>query len=354
MTEAQLIESNNRQVVINTRTQEQINALTSTVNELLKEAKKEKIDTAHLFEILLNRNRIMITEIQNIMLAITLAKIKVVNPVIIDNEGLKSILVGPITDIAITELMEVIHFIIKYPRVKFLCRKVLIFPVVHNGVVLQINENTVVECKSGILAVNNCETTTTSTFCRLTTNTTCALQLHTGGTAHCNTQPSHLNASTIVDDGVIIINDSPTRIAIDETPEKNVSGTYLVTFEDHVFLNGTKYVNRMSRLEKAPGITASPLLNITGHETILSLPYIHRLNNQNLQTIDEIKEELTTVTSRTLAFILGLGVAALISGLAFLWQYKKKTRALHEINLVVKYMATNEDDRVSKGGVVNT
>lgn len=351
--------------MINTRTQEQINALTSTVNELLKEAKKEKIDTAHLFEILLTRNRIMITEIQNIMLAITLAKIKVVNPVIIDDEGLKSILVGPITDIAITELMkvstvkviqhnDVIHFIIKYPRVKFLCRKVLIFPVVHNGVVLQINENTVVECKSGILAVNNCEATTTSTFCRLTTNTTCALQLHTGGTAHCNTQPSHLNASTIVDDGVIIINDSPTRIAIDETPEKNVSGTYLVTFEDHVFLNGTKYVNRMSRLEKAPGIAASPLLNITGHETILSLPYLHRLNNQNLQTIDEIKEELTTVTSRTLAFILGLGVAALISGLAFLWQYKKKTRALHEINLVVKDMATNEDDRVSKGGVVNT
>lgn len=47
--EAQFVESNNRQVVINSQTQNQINHLTNTVNRMLESTKKKHIDTAHLF-----------------------------------------------------------------------------------------------------------------------------------------------------------------------------------------------------------------------------------------------------------------------------------------------------------------
>lgn len=51
MTESQLIESNNRQVVINTITQKRINGLTETVNKLLKERKWDVTDTHYWREI---------------------------------------------------------------------------------------------------------------------------------------------------------------------------------------------------------------------------------------------------------------------------------------------------------------
>lgn len=50
ITEAKLVQSNNRQISINTKIQGQFNTLTDTLNKILSMERKEHINTAHLYE----------------------------------------------------------------------------------------------------------------------------------------------------------------------------------------------------------------------------------------------------------------------------------------------------------------
>jgi len=90
-TEARLINAHNSQIEINTKTQDRIDELTYTVNQLLKMSKNTEIDTGHLYEMLLTRNRIIVMELQNLMLEITLAKINVVSPNFLDHADLENV-----------------------------------------------------------------------------------------------------------------------------------------------------------------------------------------------------------------------------------------------------------------------
>jgi len=91
ITEAQLVESNSRQIAINSETQKQINKLTDTINNIIKARKNDLVDTPHLSEALLARNRMLSTEIQHLILTITLSKSNIVNPTILDHADLKSL-----------------------------------------------------------------------------------------------------------------------------------------------------------------------------------------------------------------------------------------------------------------------
>lgn len=105
--EMRLVESSNRQIQINTKTQNQINQLTSTVNSILRSAKTSQIDTGHLYETLLARNRMLMAELQNLMLAITLARINFVSLHILDHEDLKTVWLEEPTDTPIGDLLSV-------------------------------------------------------------------------------------------------------------------------------------------------------------------------------------------------------------------------------------------------------
>jgi len=48
-----------------------------------------KIDFDHLYETVLAKNRAVITELENLMASITLAKITLLSPVILDNIGVR-------------------------------------------------------------------------------------------------------------------------------------------------------------------------------------------------------------------------------------------------------------------------
>lgn len=120
---------------INTRVQNQINQLTVTVNSILKAAKGSQVDTGHLYETLLSRNRMLMMELQNLMLAITLAKLSIVIPNILDHADLRSVWLEEPTNTPIGDLISVssvkvlqsdngLHFIIKFPKVKFTCKKI--------------------------------------------------------------------------------------------------------------------------------------------------------------------------------------------------------------------------------------
>lgn len=88
-TAEQLIDSQDRQFTINTEVQKEINSLTITVNNIQKAAKQKEIDTVHLYEMLLARNRAIITELDNIVTSITFAKIGLLNPILLDSNEIK-------------------------------------------------------------------------------------------------------------------------------------------------------------------------------------------------------------------------------------------------------------------------
>ncbi|SPP90027.1 Hypothetical predicted protein, partial [Drosophila guanche] len=47
--------------------------------------------------------------------------------------------------------------------------------------------------------------------------------------------------------------------------------------------NGTKYTNFNNPTKRVPGVATSARINVTRHQTLLSLPYLHKLNEENLQ-----------------------------------------------------------------------
>lgn len=76
------------------------------VNEIVKAKNNELVDTPHLYETLLARNIILIGEISNLILTITLAKAVIINPTIFDHDDLKSIMNEHSVEIPIINLTE--------------------------------------------------------------------------------------------------------------------------------------------------------------------------------------------------------------------------------------------------------
>lgn len=363
--ESQLIDASNKQIVINSETQEKINKLTDAVNEIIKAKKNDVVDTPHLYETLLARNRILINQISNLILTITLAKANIINPTIFEHNDLKAILNEHPLEIPIVSLTEaskikvlqsenIIHILIAYPRAKFICKKVTIYPVSHQHVALQLSDDTVAECNDDVLAVTECVATTYASVCKFTAQESCARALHAGSAASCRTQPSHLNPITFVDDGVIIINESAAKISTDDGPEVTTNGTHLVTFRSSATINGTRYVNERGIMEKAPGIAGSPLLNIIGHDPVLSMPQLHRMNNLNLQVIKNFKGELAaTKASRNLASF-GIILSIIFSSLIFVWLLIRKWQASRKVEKIINSYKVTEVGQQLEGGVVNT
>jgi len=307
----------------------------------------------------------LMMELQNLMLAITLAKANIVNPNILDHSDLKSIWLEEPTNTPIGDLMSVasvkvlqsintIHFIIKFPKIKKACRKIPICPVVHKNFILRLFDNVIAKCDGESHTLQSCAASPGATFCRLALESSCAKELHAGGTAHCEIQPSNLEIITHVDDGIIILNDGSARIQVDNGTEIQVQGTHLITFGDRVANNGTLFYNHNNVRNRVPGIANSPLLNITASQNVLSLPYLHRLNERNLEVIQQFKEDAGTDQAYRVAFIIGAICCALICIGLTLWRTINAKKSAKQLREVVAGIGSAEDGLILEGGVVNT
>ncbi len=125
------------------------------------------------------------------------------------------------------------------------------------------------------------------TFGREAVNGTCAQGLHSGIVAHCATRSTDLAPISVIDDGIVVVNDALVEVSVDDGPEVFVNGTYLVTFKRTAFINGTKYVNFNDYPKRLPQLATSARLNVTYHHALLSLPFLHKLSEKNLQRIYE-------------------------------------------------------------------
>lgn len=231
---------------------------------MIRVESRERINAPHLYETLLARNRIIALELENLIIAITLAKIDMVNPVIFGSTDLQSIFQEVFTGLSLAQISSVasvrvlgsdrlIHFILSFPKPKLVCKKITIFPVAHDGIVLHLEENVVAKCNGHIIAVTSYVGPATAKFCKEAAETSCAQGLQSGSVAHCATRPSHLAAVTSIDEGMLVVNDHWATVSIDGSPLENITGTHLITFATVAYVNGSKYVNYNATPDR-PGI----------------------------------------------------------------------------------------------------
>lgn len=271
--------------------------------------KSETNKGTHLLEIILAKNRIVITDLKNILMCFTLAKlnIPVPSPAILDNSDIGGFRDRQPIDVSLIEILEVssisvfqnseiLNFLIKFPSPKFVCKTITVYAVQHQNKILNFEDgNLVADCQTRNLNIGHCKTTVGATFCKQLQNGTCAQQIVSGATAHCSTLPGHLDPVIIVDHGTLNVNDANVTITDDQGRDQKVSGTYLVTYSDKVALNETWFVNQLRRSIRKPAgsATAIATINITAHQDRLSLPLLHELTLRNLHHIGTLREKLT-------------------------------------------------------------
>lgn len=298
------------------------------------------------------------------LLSITLAKINVINPTILDDNDLNSIIQERFTGVSIVEILEYahikvyqnshyIHFLIKFPHIERVCKMVTIYPVSHEHKILHLGTNNVVaECAKEILAVSNCERTTSSTICMELQNTTCVQQIHSGELAHCSTRHNDLDPINEIDEGIIIINDITSIIKSNNSSTKILNGTFLITFDGEVWINGAHYTNHNNTHGKHPAAAASPLINIIGHQEILSLPFLRKLNNNNLHYIGRLEGE---VTKRPIKICCAaLGSIIILYAIVKLRQHQVHRREQAHLQRAIATIEEPEDGLHLREGGVNT
>lgn len=327
-TAEQLIDSQDRQFTINSELQKEINSLTDTVNKILRTEKQKEIDTGHLYDILLARNRAIITELDNLITSIIFAKIGVVNPILLDSNEINSIVknehfanlsvadVMAVAKIKILQYNNVIYFLIRYPTPKFICRKITILPVAQGHLMLHLEESTLAVCHNHTVAVRNCSDST-PTFCLSSSATSCALQLMTRNTADCSTTFNNLAPVTMIGDGLVVINDQLAVVEENNEAPVTINGTYLVVFKDHVKINNSLYYNENSTTPLRPETSWTSTINLTHHTDILSAPYLHHVNLQNLRHIRHLQR---MVNQGRVVSLSTAGVLAVIGLAAYFWR----------------------------------
>lgn len=299
-----LIENNNRQTKINSVLQNRINEITDQINKirsLLGNAVSGSEKTP-LFEYLANRNNLMINYMNNIVLSIVLAKNDLINPLILDELDMDSLVkienlpisisnLLSVTKIRILQNKDIIHYILKIPNIFKFCDFLNLYPVSHNDTIVKLPVKNAAKCDVTTYPVSECTRTTTENICKPSTSN-CLSEIMNSNTASCPTEDSyHLKKIHIVDEGIIILNEvSPTIIS--ERDNVTVTGTILLTFTEPIRINGTVFQAKknITRVEAHPPKTVS--LKFLEHENKISLQYLHKLNIDNTNLIQATKDNL--------------------------------------------------------------
>lgn len=190
----------------------------------------------------------------------------------------------------------------------------------------------------------------TATFSKEAAETSCAQGLQSGSVAHCATRPSHLAAVTSIDEGILVVNDHWYTVSIDGSPPENITGTHLITFATVAYVNGSKYVKYNATPDRLPAPAVSARINITRHQYIASLPYLQKLNEDNLQRIEELQTFNTSVPYlATLPCLLSCIIIAVIA-----WVYRRRYRhrVTHSVQKMLSDLGMAEDGHVSSGGII--
>ncbi len=239
-----MVENNNKQFTTNSEIFKVITEITNTVNTIKGDSFIETLKK--------KRNQYIKHELQILINTITLGKVGTLNPVILHLDELKNITDHQNGLMSITDLMDISEFkiaqknnviiiYIKYPKILFTCKYYETRSIAQLDGKLIIDQN-VINCNNEFLNVKNCKTEITSTYCKLNKEKTCFSELLNKKPAKCKKIKERNNNIEIIKEGVILISGK------NKVEKQNLTGTYLVTFENQTIINNITYVNIESKI----------------------------------------------------------------------------------------------------------
>lgn len=132
-------------------------------------------------------------------------------------------------------------------------------------------------------------------------------------TANCSTTFNNLAPITVIGDGLVVINDQLAVVEENMEAPITINGTYLVIFKDQVKINGSTYYNENSTTPLQPETPWASMINLTRHTEILSVPYLHYVNQRNLHHIRHLQSMVNqghVASFSTIGALVVLGLAA--------------------------------------------
>lgn len=239
-----LITNNNKQYATNSELFSIIKKLSNTVNTL----------TGHAYERIVRRHRLklVINDLQNTIQTISLAKASILNPTILHYKEIQEILQHEYKQVHITDLLDsskfkivqkdsLIILFIQYPLIYDKCNLFESKAIAQADGKLIIPKEAI-KCNNTYFNVENCKIELSDTYCKIKRDENCFINILNNKPATCKKLKQNNTEIEIIKDGAILISGNHTVDNI------NLSGTYLITFNETVKINNITYENPTRKL----------------------------------------------------------------------------------------------------------
>lgn len=287
-----LIMNNNKQFITNSKIIKALNSLKYNVFD----------------EFISEKSKLLIIELQNIITTLTLSKLGILNPAILNHKEINDIIKKEKTQLVITELIDISNFtivqnndiiaiMIKYPLLFTKCKLYETRAISQTDGKLIIDKE-IAKCQSSYTNVEKCKFETTFNYCKLKPTNTCLSNLLNDKKTNCTKLREKNVKLEVIKDGIILLSGKHT------VDNQTINGTYLATFENTTTIDGIIYENQSKKL-----LNFLKKFNIDDYDIDEYLETINKeLQMDNINLMDQIQTEITN--SPTISII---GVLLLIT-----------------------------------------
>lgn len=356
-----IIENNNKQVVINKEYNERINNITKITNQLENFLKK---DATLNDEIALNiqyRLRLIKEELLNIKYAIQLARIGIINSILLNKYEMKlaieTLNKEKIPFTTIEEALEFAHvnilsngttllYVIKIPLTfNTTYNKIIIKPVKKYNVITRLSYNEILQKENEIYGIQyKCRKYNLINICKQSqlvdiSNTSCIPRLIRSLNSSCTTtNAQHIPTIEEIQSGVLLLNQFNGNITINNL-DHDLNGTYLLKFHNTSVKINNQYFRSFeaSSLQIMPAVM-QPTPQEKGRINLLSLESLSELHLNNTKEIQLLYTE--GIIQKSVSF--GAAVILAIIMIIIYKMNKKKTVIIEKHSEAIKIKPNSE------------
>lgn len=343
--------NNNRQTIINSNLNTQINKLIEITNTLSNHIKKDNDVGIEVMLNLQTKIRLIKEEIVNIKYALQYAKSNILNSMLLNKKEIKVALERIKTDNIpfhtieeVLELSEIsvlyndlnLLYIIKIPiTTKTIYETILIKPVKTANKIVNIQFNEIIRHKDEYYGIRNKTRIGYSiniyekNVLLDISNSSCIPKMLNSLDSSCDiTTAYHIPEIEVITPGLILLNDFSDKIMVDGE-QKKLNGTFLVKFNNEtIYIRDQKFSNFESiHLQTKPAIYQPTPLE-KQNIRLLSLEALEELHLNNTKQIELLKTTTNVIGVSTIGFIL---VAIIVLSSIRCLQKEKVTIKIQEI-----------------------
>lgn len=309
-----VLENNNKQVIINQLHNDRINNITTITNDIINAIKKDNSLTDQLALNIQFKLKLIKEELVNIGYAIHWAKSGIVNSIMLskseiklatdtlDKENLPYATPEEALDFADVKIItnsSCLFYIISIPlTTKEIYEKLLIKPIKRNNVANEIKYNVILKNNEDTFGIiKNCKTINNLSICNKNSivnisNSTCIPNLLKSLESTCDKiNNHHIPNIEEVSEGILLLNQFNGIINI-ENISYNLNGTFLIKFHNvTIIINGTSFISREVSTFRALPAILQPTPREKDYRELLSLQMLKEAQINNINQIGLLQTE---------------------------------------------------------------